>query len=198
MIAYLLWHRPRQGVDAGPYEQAAQRFHRSLRHAPPAGFRGSLVLRAGELPWQEGDGWYEDWYLLEDFCALGVLNEAAVAAGHRSAHDEIARRFQSGAGAVYKLIEGSGELIEGGGETIAQTFAVWVSRPPGAAPPGLGDMLGDGMDREHASLWRRALVLGPAPEYCLLAGEPPAGISPARLPQGWRAEVRRRDAIFAG
>jgi hypothetical protein len=59
-------------------------------------------------------------------------------------------------------------------------------------------MLGDGMDRERASLWRRALVLGPAPEYCLLAAEPPAGVSPARLPQGWQAGVQRRDAIFGG
>ncbi|HEV7943354.1 MAG TPA: hypothetical protein VGP17_11195 [Solirubrobacteraceae bacterium] len=191
MIAYLLWHRPRQGVDPAAYEQAAERFHRSLAHARPAGLRSTALLRADALPWLAGEGWYEDWYLLEDFGALGVLNEAAVAAGHRSAHENIARSFGSGAGALYKL-------IEGGGDSLAHTLAVWVSRPAGASSPGLGDMLGDGMDREHASLWRRALVLGPAPEYCLLAAEPPAGVSPTRLPQGWQADLRRRDAIFAG
>ncbi len=190
MIAYLLWHRPRQGVDPAAYEQAAERFHRSLAHARPAGLRSTALLRAGALPWLAGEGWYEDWYLLDDFGALGVLNEAAVAAGHRSAHENIARSFGSGAGALYKLIEGSGD-------SLAHTLAVWVSRPAGASSPGLGDMLGDGMDREHASLWRRALVLGPAPEYCLLAAEPPAGVSPTRLPQGWQADLRRRDAIFA-
>lgn len=195
MIAYLLWHRPRQGVDRDAYEQAAERFHRSLAHARPAGLRCSALLRAGEPPWLDGEGWhegwYEDWYLLDDFGALGVLNEAAVAAGHRSAHDKIAREFGGGAGAVYKLIEGAGD-------SISHPLAVWVSRPAGAAAPGLGDMLGDGMDRERASLWRRALVLGPAPEYCLLAAESPAGVSPTRLPRGWQARVQRRDAIFGG
>jgi hypothetical protein len=191
MLAYLLWHRPRQEVDREVYERAAERFHRSLAHARPAGLRCSMLLRAGDLPWLDGEGFYEDWYLLDDFCALGVLNEAAVAAGHRSAHDGVAREFGGGVGALYKL-------IEGGGDSISHALAVWVSRPAGAAAPGLGDMLGDGMDRERASLWRRALVLGPAPEYCLLAAEPPAGVSPARLPQGWQAGMQRRDAIFGG
>jgi hypothetical protein len=191
VIAYLLWHRPRQGIDRDAYEQAAERFHRSLAHARPVGLRCSALLRAGAPPWLAGEGWYEDWYLLEDFGALGVLNEAAVATGHRSAHDKVAHAFGSGAGALYKLIEGNGD-------SIAHTLAVWVSRPAGAVAPGLGDMLGDGMDRKGASLWRRALVLGPAPEYCLLADEPPAGVSPARLPQGWQSVVQRRDAIFGG
>jgi hypothetical protein len=191
MLAYLLWHRPRQEIDHAAYEQAAEQFHRSLAHARPAGLRSSALLRAGDLAWLDGEGWYEDWYLLDDFGALGVLNEAAVAAGHRSAHDNVARSFGGGTGALYKLIEGSGERIE-------HALGVWVSRPAGAAAPGLGDMLGDGMDRARASLWRRALVLGPAPEYCLLAAEPPAGVSPARLPQGWQADIQRRELIFAG
>ena len=191
MLAYLLWHRPRQEADADAYERAAQRFHRSLRHAPPAGFRGSTLLRVGQPRWLPEGGWYEDWYLVEDFCALGVLNEAAVAAGHRSAHDEVAHRHGSAAGGVYRL-------IEGGCETIAQALSVWVSRPAGAVAPGLGDMLGDGMDPRHASLWRRQMVLGPAPEYCLLASEPPAGVSAARLPEGWQASTLRREVLFGG
>ena len=46
------------------------------------------------------------------------------------------------------------------------------------------------MDPEHASLWRRQFVLGPAPEYCLLAPEAPAGVAPTRLPEGWRDASR--------
>jgi hypothetical protein len=192
VIAYLFWHAPRrQEVDRDSYEQAAEGLHRSLRRSRPAGLLRSALLRAGSVPWLEGQGWYEDWYLVEDFCALGVLNEAAVAVGHRSAHDQIARRYGEGAGGVYKL-------IEGGCDSIDHSLAIWVSRPAGAAARGLGDMLGDGMDHERASLWRRQMVLGPGPEYCLLAGETPAGVSATRLPTGWKASVQRREVIFDG
>lgn len=191
MLAYLLWHGPRQEADLDAYQRAAERFHRSLRHAPPAGFRSSSLMRIEAPPWLAAGSWFEDWYLLDDFCALGVLGEAAVAAGHRSSHDDIARRYGSGAGGVYKLIEGRCQ-------TAAHELSVWVTRPAGAVAPGLGDMLGDGMDPQRASLWRRQMVLGPAPEYCLLASEPPAGVSPARLPEGWQASTLRGEVVFDG
>lgn len=191
MIAYLFWHKPREGVDQERYEQAAQGFHRSLQRASPAGFRCSALLRAGSVPWLEGQGWCEDWYLVDDFCALGVLNEAAVAVGHRSAHDQVAGRYGGGSGGIYKLIEGRCDSID-------HPLAVWVSRPHGATARGLGDLLGDGMDRERASLWRRQMVLGPAPEYCLLTGEAPAGVSTTRLPAGWEASLQQREVIFDG
>jgi len=202
LLAYLLWHRPADGIEREAYERAGEGFHRSLHHAPPAGFRGSAIYRVGELTWldppfggQAGAG-YEDWYLLEDFAALGVLNEATVAHRHRTAHDEVARRFGTGAGGLYGLLEGRPDLA-------STPLGIWisrppVSRPPGAAKPALGEMLGDGIDPEHASLWRRSLVLGPAPEYCLLAHEPPAGIAPNRLPEGWRATITTREEIWNG
>ncbi len=126
MLAYLLWHRPADGIERDAYERACERFHRSLRHAPPAGFRGSAVLRLAECPWlaHAQDGAYEDWYLLDDFTALGVLNEAAVAHGYRTAHDDVARRFGKGAGGLYGLLEGHADLAD----TLR---SVWISRPPG-------------------------------------------------------------------
>ncbi len=59
------------------------------------------------------------------------------------------------------------------------------------------------MDPEHASLWRRQLVLGPAPEFCLLVREEsvfdePAGVAPTRLPAGWSATVLKRDVLWHG
>ncbi len=190
MLAYLLWHRPADGIEQQAYELAAEGFHRSLHHARPAGFRGSAIFRVQELAWLQGAG-YEDWYLLEDFAALGVLNEVAVAHRHRTAHDEVARRFGTGAGGLYGLLEGRPDLS-------STPLGIWISRPPGAAKPALAEMLGDGIDPEHSSLWRRSLVFGPAPEYCLLAHEPPAGISPSRLPQGWRATITTREEIWNG
>lgn len=193
MLAYLLWHHPADGIERESYEHACERFHRSLHRSPPAGFRGSAVLRVGECPWlASAQGvTYEDWYLLEDFVALGVLNEAAVAHGHRSAHDGVARRFGAGAGGLYGLLEGHADLA-------GASRAVWVARPPGEPRGELAELLADGMDPTHASLWRRALVLGPAPEYCLLTPEPPEGVSPTRLPEGWRAQRTERELLWTG
>ena len=202
MLAYVFWHRPLDGAAADAYEQAQVAFHRSLAHAPPMGFRGSAVFRVAELPWlapaessEAPAGGYEDWYLLEDYTAMGVLNEAAVGRGHRSAHDELACRFGAGAGGLYGLLEGHAQLD-------GDALAIWISRPPAGLPGSqrraLPALLGDGMDPEHASLWRRQFVLGPAPEYCVLAPEPPAGVAPTRLPEGWRATITRRETIWNG
>lgn len=199
MLAYLFWHRPAEGVERTTYEGAAEHFHRSLAHTPPAGFRGSALYRIQAPPWLSGqravDGTvygtvYEDWYLVEDFTALGVLNETAVAHGHRGAHDEIAHRYGAGAGGLYVLREGH---VNGPPDQ-----AIWIARPRGAHHLVLADLLGDGMDPARSSLWRRALVLGPAPEYCLLAPEPPAGIAATRLPAGWTATACAREVVWHG
>jgi hypothetical protein len=200
VLAYVFWHRPLDASASEAYERAQIAFHRSLAHMPPAGFAGSACYRAAELPWLHGGaGGYEDWYFVEDYTALGVLNEAAVGRGHRGPHDEVARRFGGGAGGLYGLIEGDrseiGRLpnLSSTGET---SIAVWVARTPGIERRSLGELLGDGMDPRHASLWRRQLVFGPAPEFCLLASEPPAGVAPTRLPEGWTATILEREALW--
>jgi hypothetical protein len=209
MLAYLSWHRAAAGVEPAAYEQALERFHRSLAHQRPNGFRGSSALRLSELPWlapvagaEDAPG-YEDWYLLDDWTAVGVLEEAAVAHGHRTAHDTIAGRAGCATGSVYRLVEGhargAGQAMaapaRGTGETDA---AVWVKRTPGHEHPSLGALLGDGMDRERDGLWRRCIGLGPAPEYCLLAAEAAAGVAPSRLPAGWVAQAIERAVVWDG
>jgi hypothetical protein len=196
MLAYISWHRPARDVDEEAYEQALTRFHRSLAHRPPSGFRGSVAFRAAELDWLapegEGDGaraGYEDWYLLDGWSAVGVLEEAAVARGHLSSHDTVAALAGRLSAAIYRLSEGHPSLAQA-------RVAVWVARASGPAPVTIGDLLGDGMDREVAGLWRRCLGLGPAPEYCLLAPEAPAGVAAARLPAGWHATVRSRALLW--
>jgi hypothetical protein len=196
MLAYVFWHRPLKDSTVDAYERAQIAFHRSLAHAPPMGFIGSTCYRAADLPWLDGTAGYEDWYFVEDYTALGVLNEAAVGRGHRTTHDDIARRFGAGAGGLYGLIEGHNP------QTDQASVAVWVARSPGVQRRALGELLGDGMgvggDRVPGSLWRRQLVLGPAPEFCLLAREQPAGVTPARLPTGWTATVFEREALWTG
>ena len=198
MLAYLSWHRPAAGVRQATYEQALERFHRSLAHRPPSGFRGSTALRLGELPWLAGlEGadhdapGYEDWYLLEDWAAVGVLEEAAVSRGHETAHHEIAARAGAATGSIYRLIEGSPRQS-------AASVAVWVAHEPGHDRSSPAALLGDGMDPASDGLWRRCLGLGPAPEFCLLAREAPPGVAPSRLPAGWTARALSRDVIWSG
>jgi hypothetical protein len=205
VLAYISWHLPAPAVQAAAFEQALERFHRSLAHRPPSGFRGSAAFRARELPWlghdDVGDGsvsggagslsTYEDWYLVDGWSAVGVLEEAAVARGHQSSHEAVAAITGASKGAIYRLIEGLPRLERA-------PLAVWVKRSPGHAPVTVEDLLADGVERDAAGLWRRCLGLGPAPEYCLLAAEPPAGVSPSRLPAGWRATAISRELLWSG
>jgi hypothetical protein len=204
MLAYVFWHRPLDDSAVEAYEHAEIAFHRSLAHAPPTGFHGSATFRVSGLPWFEVPG-YEDWYFVEDYTALGVLNVAAVGHGHRTAHDGLAHRFGAGAGGLYGLIEGHPPTGSGSGQATfgEESAAIWVARTPGVERRGLGELLGDGMDARHASLWRRQLVFGPAPEFCLLSGDRaklglPAGVAPSRLPAGWTASVFEREALWHG
>jgi len=198
VLAYLSWHRPAADVAAARYEEALKRFHGSLARRPPSGFRGSTAFRVAELPWageaggdDAGGGAYEDWYLLDDWASVGVLEEAAVARGHVTRHDALAGMAALSTGAIYRLSEGQPRLEQA-------RVAVWVTRAPGQAPPLLADLLADGACGEQASLWRRSLGLGRAPEYCLLAAEEPAGAAQTRLPRGWHARVFARALVFSG
>jgi hypothetical protein len=204
VLAYLFWHRPKDPAGVEAYEHAQLAFHRSLAHNRPFGMCGSASFRVADIPWLSPSGdagaqprapapGYEDWYLVEDYTALGVLGEAAVGHGHRTPHDEAARRFGAGAGGLYGLVEGDrADLLS------SAALAVWVARPEGSERRPLEELLGDGMDPQHASLWRRQFVFGPAPELCLLAREVPAGVSPARLPDGWSATTLAREALWNG
>ena len=109
--------------------------------------------------------------MVEDFAALGVLNEAAVARGHVSAHDEAARRAGPGTGAIYRLLEGAAAPADA-------RVAVWVDKPRGVPAPMLAGLLGDGMDARA----RRPLA-APA------GARPRARVLRARR----RAAGRRRD-----
>jgi hypothetical protein len=194
MLAYVFWHRPAERVDAADYEQALQRFHRSLARMPPSGLIASASLRAESLPWLGGDReeGYEDWYLLENWSSVGVLEVGAVSRGHESAHHEAARRSGAGTAAIYRLIEGEARPAD-------CHLAVWVDRPAGHGDPTIADLLDDGVAPEDGSLWQRALVLGPAPEFCLLNTAPQlppdTGVGAERLPAGWRASAARREPL---
>src|SRR5581483_9245433 len=134
-----------------------------------AGYRGSAAFRTA-APWLPGEA-YEDWYLIDDFAALGALNDAAIDARHGPLHDPVAAAAADGRGGLYRLLGGSPELA-------AQPWAAWVDKPDGARSPEFAAAL---EAAGPAAVWQRQLVLGPGREFCVrsasaLAHVPGAGL----------------------
>lgn len=154
MLAYLFWHRPRAGVEAGEYEAAQRGFHARLESP-------SACFAVAELPFAGGaeGAAYEDWYLVDDWAALGALNAAAVDARRRPEHDRAAALAGDGWGGVYALARG---------EAAIPAAVRWLEKPRGQALDSFVADLGGA-----PAVWQRQLVLGPAPEVCVAASGPP-------------------------
>ena len=162
-LAYVFWHRRSADVEASAYERRLAAFHRSLADAPPAGFAGSATFAVRGLPWMAaGTEAYEDWYGVDGWDALAALNTGAVDGARRSPHDLIAAAVADGAGGLYQLRGGAGEVRH-------VRFAAWVAKPAGLTYAGFDELLEDVVARPGHALWQRQMVLGPAPEFCVVA-----------------------------
>jgi hypothetical protein len=147
MLAYLLWHRPSAEASRETYEQRLVDFHAALRHE---GLE-TASFRLEHLPFSSGSG-YEDWYLVEDWAAIGALGDVALRGAHGSRHDAVALLSAESWGGVYGLVRGDRRPPAG---------ARWAAKGP-------EESLDSFLEREGAqTLWRRQLVLGPAAEFCL-------------------------------
>jgi len=173
MLAYVFSHRPAGGVDIAVYESALTRFHAALASAPPSGFVSSSTFKVGDR--------YSDWYLVDSSAALDVLNAAAVSGARTPAHDAAARMAVDGVGKLYSLV--SGEPAAGPG------FEIQFAKPAGVGYPDHYARLRPYSGGPGVSVWRRMMVLGPPPEFCLLAP------SEVELPPEYRPEVLHRDPI---
>jgi hypothetical protein len=156
VLAYLFWHGPFRSEKIDEYERRLIEFHEALQGVVVR----SAAFRLERLPFSHRPG-YEDWYLIEDWAALGELNDAAVSGTRRLPHDAVARLAREGWGGVYRLTRGSSEAPEGGR---------WVSKSRDESYESFLH------DQRAETVWQRQLVLGPAPEF-FLSAEP----SEARL-----------------
>ena len=185
MLAYIFWHWPYPQVATADYERNQLTFQRALAAAAPSGFLQSAVFRSGGVPWLPvGRPVYEDWYLVEDFGALGPLNDAVVAAVAQAAHDQAAAGAEAGAGALYRLRAGEPRLDQA-------LVASWITKPRDLTYADFDAALTEPLAEPATSLWRRQMVLGPAPEFCLLASREPT------LPSGLAGPVVRRERLTA-
>jgi hypothetical protein len=160
-LGYVFWHWPMKGVRKESYERKLVGFQDSLRSHPPKGFVDALSFRVNPMPWSSpSPKGYEDWYLVEDFGSLGVLNDAAVATANRGSHDGVAAMAAGVAGGIYKLHWSKLGL------RYAQ-FATWFRKPSGMTYETLYDSLAELLGDRRTDLWRRQMVLGPTPEFCV-------------------------------
>jgi hypothetical protein len=152
MLAYVFWHWP--AVDHG-YEAALLEFHHVLAVHPPPGFHGSRVARIGPRAWLSVQRAYEDWYFVADFTALGALNEAAISGRRKGPHDLVAALPAGGTAALYGHVRGS---------VRRPRHASFRSKPSAESYVDYLAGLPAGVEA-----WQRKMVLGPAPEFCLVS-----------------------------
>jgi hypothetical protein len=183
LLAYVFWHWKRAEITAKEYALRQRAFHAALASAPPAGFLRSFSVSITQATWAAGGGdAYEDWYLVKDFGALGLLNEAAVSASRMVPHNAAAAVAAGGAGGLYGLQCGS--------TSHHPRFAQWFGKPDGMSYKDLFAQIEPVVDQVQGVLWMRQMVLGPAPEFCLQAATPatlPAMFSALVIPlrQAW-------------
>ena len=161
MLAYVFWHVPYAGIARPDYEDRLAAFHAALRAHPPAWLGPTATFGLADVPWLGGAAGYEDWYLVEDFTALGELNVAAVTGARQPPHDAAAAGAELGAAGVMAHVAGPLLPAEAG-------WSAWFSKPAGR---GYLDFHAE-LARLGASAWQRQMVLGPAAEYCVLAPAP--------------------------
>jgi hypothetical protein len=171
-LAYVFWHSPASPSQA--YQADLLAFHASLARTPPARYVRSETFGLAGASWLTGAAEsYEDWYLVTDWEAVGALNRDAVGTAHVASHDRVAHRAGTGAGAIYGLHAGT--------DSPRHRVGTWFAKPPGWSYDRLTDAAA-GMLDAGGSLWRRQLVLGPAPEFCLRTP------TPQTVPDGLQAE----------
>ncbi len=179
MLAYVFWHWPNPEVTSSRYEDLQRAFHAALASAAPPGFHSSIALRVeGSAPWLAGAPAYADWYLLENSAAIDALNVSAVSGPCERPHAEVAQAMAAGAGSLFALRA----------ETLSLPIsrarqATFLTKPrPKPYPEFYSEV--NAFAPDPATLWRRALVLGPTPEFVLLTPNPitaPSSLQPLQL-----------------
>lgn len=163
MLAYVFSHWRQPNVAAGAYEARQRGFHAALAAAPASGSLRSFSVALTGAPWSAGGAdSYEDWYFIEDYASLGVLEHAAVSAARTEPHAAAAAVAAGGTAGVYGL--------RAGASVETPRRAIWFRKPDGMAYDELFRQVNPLVEAAGASsLWMRKLTLGPALEFCIHA-----------------------------
>jgi hypothetical protein len=182
MLAYVFWHWPRPGIASDEYEERQCVFHAALAARGPSSLLRSHIWRVTGPSWTPVSVVWEDWYLLADSAGLDALNTAAVSDPLREEHDAAAGLAGGGVAALYSPAgprAGQPLSLEG-------RYALWFHKPAGMRYATLYQQMGADLPR----LWMRMMVLGPAPEMCLMTDDLHA------LGPEWDVMITRREPVW--
>lgn len=179
MLAYVFWHRSYPQVEPATYENSIMRFQEALSRNPSPGLDGAASWRIEAVPWLGDQGGYEDWCFLQGSWAMDPLNAFAVVGDRQPSHDTLAAQMGAGAGGLYTHIWGNVC-------TAPTSTVVWLTRPRGIQwrPP----LEAVRAKVPAATVWRRQMVLGPAPEFAVEA----PGAATIPVPPGWESRAVKR------
>jgi hypothetical protein len=186
VLEYVFWHQPSDGVPAGQYEASLTAFHDALRRAPPRGFVRSRAYRVENAAWLPGENGYEDRYQVVDYASLGLLNEAAVAARLRPAHDDTSSLAGFGSGGLYVISQTATP------ELPALTACLWLTKPRGLAREAFAAEVASQFGAE-VDISVRQMALGPAPEVCVAGSRSLASVL---VREAWDARFTRREQVW--
>jgi hypothetical protein len=161
VLAYVFWHVGVPDVDVADYEARLAAFHEALRDDRPPGLGLTATVGLDAVPWLGGAAGYEDWYLVDDFAALGVLNAAAVSGPRQAPHDAAAAAAHAGVAGLMGHV--AGPLLP-----ERPAWAAWLAKPAGMGHDAFHAELWTALGND-ACAWQRQMTLGPATEYCVLA-----------------------------
>jgi hypothetical protein len=163
MIGYVFWHQKIDSVTTGDYEKTLKEFHEKLAQAGIRGYLGSVSLKIEGAHWMGSKkSGYEDWYYMTDSGVIDILNHGSVSGKMMPIHNNAAGLATGMHAGLYQLKSSSARHKE-------SPWCIWLSKPAGMSYDDFNSMISATVPANSIDYWRRQMVLGPTPEFCIIS-----------------------------